>query len=299
MRALHVFLDDSLAWQNGLWAASRDFDAAFVEARDLGPWVRLWARPRALAQVRGRLRRAMDADGPWLTFAGSGDFHHVSLPLIAHAAARTGEPLTVVHFDNHPDWVKFGRGVHCGSWVARTVRLAQVHRLITVGVCSADVDRPRNTNLQPVLTGKLEIYPYRRPGKVSLDLCGQSWPTIESMGEAAFLRHLLPRIQTRNVYITIDKDVLRSADAATNWDQGELSLSSLALMIEAIASEHHLVGADVVGDWSAPHYAGLVDGWLKRGEAFIDQPHGRVRTARQINEPVNQQLLQLFGRLMS
>lgn len=301
MRVLHLNLDDALIRQSALRAAAREFDLQDIEARDLGPSLRLWTRPQALSTLRTRLRRVMaEHREPYLTFTGSGDFHHVSLLLIARAAASKGEPLTVVHFDNHPDWVKFRRGVHCGSWVSRVVRLSQVHRLITIGVCSPDVDRHRNTDLEPIRRGRLEIYPYRRRhGERSLDLCGRSWPTIESMGEESFLKHLMSRITTRDVYVTIDKDVLRHVDAATNWDQGELSLLALANVLKNVASEHRIVGADVVGDWSEPDYAGLMDGWLKRAEAFMDQPRKRTRIATSINEPTNEYLLQLFGQLLA
>lgn len=301
MRVVHLNLDDALIRQSAFRNAAREFDLQEIEARDLGPSLRLWTRPQALSTLRSRLRGIMsDHRVPSLTFTGSGDFHHVSLPLIARAAASTGNPLTVVHFDNHPDWVRFRPGIHCGSWVARAVRLSLVHRLITVGVCSPDVDRPQNTDLEPIRRGKLEIYPYRRRhGKRSLDLCGRSWPTIESMGATSFLTHLMSRIETRDVYVTIDKDVLRHVDAATNWDQGELSLLALANTLSDIASEHRIVGADVVGDWSEPGYAGFVDGMLKRAEAFLDQPRRRMRVATSINEPTNEYLLRLFGRLLA
>lgn len=300
MRALHLMLDDALDGQAGFQLSGVDVDLVKMDARDLGAELRLWTRPRAFSALRTRLRRAMTGQGPWLTFTGSGDFHHVSLLLIARAAAATGEALTVLHFDNHPDWVRFGRGIHCGSWTGRAVRLSLVHRLITVGVCSGDVERPGQTNLEPIRSGQVEIYPYRRAnGATSLDLCGRSWPTIASIGEAQFLRHLLQRIATRDVYVTIDKDVLRSADAATNWDQGELSLTGMATLIRGVAARHRLVGADVLGDWSAPRYAGVVDGLLKRAEAFIDQPRRPPNGALQINQPVNEYLLRLFADLLS
>jgi hypothetical protein len=299
VRALHLNLDDALVGQAAFLARAREFNLAELDARDLGAALRLWTRPRALSILRARLRQAMSGSGPWLTFAGSGDFHHVTVPLIARAASSSGRPLTVLHFDNHPDWVKFGRGVHCGSWVARVVRMPQVERLITVGVCSPDVDRPRHTDTQPIHLGRLEIYPYRRRnGADTLDLCGRSWPTIASMGERSFLWHLMSRIPTQDVYITIDKDVLRPADAATNWDQGELSLAGLVALVEGIGAEHRIVGADVLGDWSKPHYSGFIDGWLKRAEAFLDQPRSVAGVPPGINGRVNEILLRLFGQLL-
>jgi Arginase family len=300
MRTLHLHLDDALAVQPALRASAQCFDLVELEARDLGPALRLWTRPPAFAALRARLRRHMTGPGPWLSFAGSGDFHHVSILLMARAIAATGGPVTVIHFDNHPDWVRFARGVHCGSWVARAVRMSAVQRLITVGVCSSDIERPRDTDLAPILAGKLEIYPYRRRGgHASLELGGHVWPTIGSLGEQRFVDLLLRRIPTRDVYVTIDKDALRPADAVTNWDQGALSLHGLADMLGAIAAGHRIIGADVVGDWSAPRYAGVVDGLLKRAESLIDQPRATPGVTAAINEPVNEHLLNVFAGLMA
>jgi hypothetical protein len=299
MRTLHLHLDDALTRQPSMRMTARRHGLVDLEARDLGPALRLWTRPRPLAELRRRLRHAMAGDDAWLTFAGSGDFHHVSLPLIARAANRSAEPLTVVHFDNHPDWVRFGRGLHCGSWVGRVLRLPSVMRLITVGVCSKDIERPRNTDLGPVRAGRLEIYPYRRAGgEPSLELCGHRWPTMDHLGEGKFLELLLGRIETRNVYVTIDKDALRPADAITNWDQGELSLEGLAAMVRGLALEHDIVGADVVGDWSPPRYARGVDGWLKRAEASLDQPRRALPSRIAVNERANEFLLRLFAEVI-
>jgi len=300
MRTLHLHLDDALAGQHRMRMSARRHGLVDLEARDLGPSLRLWTRPRPLAELRRRLRHAMAGEDSWLTFAGSGDFHHVSLPLIARAADRSPQGLTVVHFDNHPDWVRFGRGLHCGSWVGRVLRLPSVRRLITVGVCSKDIERPRNTDLAPVREGRLEIYPYRRAGgEQSLELCGRQWPTIQHLGEQNFLDLLRQRIQTRDVYVTIDKDALRPADAITNWDQGELSLQGLAGLVRGLARDHDIVGADVVGDWSTPQYTRGVDGWLKRAEAFMDQPRRPAGNQVAVNELANEFLLRLFAEVIT
>ena len=47
-----------------------------------------------------------------VTFYGSNDFHHVSLSLIR----RINQPVNVVLFDVHPDYLLNPFGHHCGSW---------------------------------------------------------------------------------------------------------------------------------------------------------------------------------------
>ncbi|MDB5457986.1 MAG: hypothetical protein JWP92_3571 [Caulobacter sp.] len=276
-----------------------------VDARDLGPALRLWSRPRALAALAERLRdRAPAGPGPDLVFAGSGDFHHVTPLLIERAIAASDlGPVTVVHFDNHPDWVRFANGLHCGSWVGRAARLPGVAKVITVGVCSDDIDRPetKRADLDLVAERRVELYPYRVPdGGPILRVGDQAWPSIEALGEAEFAALLASRITTPAIYVTIDKDVLRSGEAITNWDQGRLSLDGLEALIRAVCGRARLIGADVVGDWSPPLYGPWpVAALLKRGEAFLDQPRGAAppSVVRRTNEGANLRLLSLFAQV--
>ena len=101
------------------------------------------------------------------------------------------------------------------------------------------------------------------------------------------------------MYVTIDKDALRPADAITNWDQGELSLQGLAGLVRGLARDHDIVGADVVGDWSTPQYTRGVDGWLKRAEAFMDQPRRPAGNQVAVNELANEFLLRLFAEVIT
>ncbi|CAN5425262.1 arginase family protein [soil metagenome] len=300
MRPVFLNLDGALDAQRLL----RTSGGTTVEARDLGPALRLWSRPRALDALSARLRDHAPAAEPELVFAGSGDFHHVTPLLIERAIAMANcGSVTVVHFDNHPDWVRFNNGLHCGSWVGRAARLPGVAKVITVGVCSSDIDRPesKGADLELVAEGRVELYPQRAPdGGPVLRVGDQGWPSMEAMGEGGFIDLLVSRIATDAVYITIDKDVLRADDAVTNWDQGRLSLEGLEHLVRAVAARARLIGADVVGDWSPPRYGpGPLAALLKIGEAFLDQPHrGPLpETASRINEATNLRLLSLFAEV--
>jgi hypothetical protein len=269
-------------------------------ARDLGPALRLWSRDATLDVLKRRLPACGAAEA---VFAGSGDFHHVTPILLERAIAMQGGPVTLIHFDNHPDWVRFARGRHCGSWVGRAARLPGVSRVITVGVTSRDIGRAkaREGDLALVAEDRLDLFAWTAPdGGDEVVLEGRAWPTIEAMGEQAFLDRLDAAIPTGKVYVTLDKDVLRPADAVTNWDQGEASLDFVLAAIRRIAAARRLIGADVVGDWSKPVYGGgAAASLLKRGEAMLDQPwrHPKPACADQVNEAVNRRLLELFSDL--
>src|SRR6185312_4599800 len=77
----------------------------------------------SLATMR-RFRTLLDAQLPahyGTVFTGSGDFHHLSWPLIVRLKPATA--IQVVVLDNHPDNMRFPFGVHCGSWVRRVAAL--------------------------------------------------------------------------------------------------------------------------------------------------------------------------------
>ena len=301
MHSVILQLDDALERQPTLSLAIRDSFGQVILARDLGPALRLWSRSATLSLLRDRVRAATShISEPIVVFAGSGDFHHITSLLVERAVSLADEPTTILHFDNHPDWARFARGRHCGSWVGEAARLPGVAKIITVGVCSEDIGRKRSAegDLALIDERRLDLYAWVAPdGTDCVSLNGQAWPTVAAMGEAAFIAHLAAKIRTRSVYVTIDKDVLIAADALTNWDQGQASLDFVVSAIEAVAAGRRILGADVVGDWSTPSYGdGAVSSIVKRAEALLDQPWtwSRPAAADRINEAANLRLLNLF-----
>jgi hypothetical protein len=304
VRTALLHLDSALTDQRDLARSVAARNGRGIDLRHLGPALRLWSRPRALECLRARVASDLPtSDGPVLVFSGSGDFHHITPTLLERACeAAARARVTVVHFDNHPDWVKFANGAHCGSWVGWAARLPDVERVVTIGVCSSDIDRPegKGADLDLLKEERVELYAYRAPrGASTVVLAGREWPTIDAMGEWGFIDFLLTRIPTAAVYLTIDKDVLRAADAGTNWDQGQASLAFLKAMVARIGAHHRIIGADVVGDWSSPVYGGgPVAALLKRGEAILDQPWSRPGpAARAATESANLELLELIADL--
>lgn len=301
MRPVILQLDDSLTRQPALEAHVRARGGRVMGAQDLGPALRLWSGEATLEILKRRLAAELPGCGEAdLVFAGSGDFHHVTPLMLERALAQASQPVTLIHFDNHPDWIRFARGRHCGSWVGRAARLPGVARVITVGVTSHDIGaaKAHEGDLALIAEGKLDMFAWEAPdGRDEVVLEGRAWPTVAAMGETAFLDRLAAEIPTSAVYVTLDKDVLRAEDAVTNWDQGRASLDFVGQAVRRIAAGRRLVGADVVGDWSKPVYGGgAAAALLKRGEALLDQPWRRPEPGRadRVNEAVNLRLLELF-----
>lgn len=312
MRIEVIHLDNALAHQPRLLELCAGRGADVIEIRAEAPYIRLWGRDSDLERVSRRLPRRHDAT---LSFLGSGDFHHVTAMLLARAAEYAGEIFTVIHFDNHPDWVRFRGGMHCGSWVNRALAIPEVEKVITAGVCSADLQHPewKGANLDSMRSGKLELFAYeQRPSTVSGNYGDGPgyhqegrrlyWSCIAKTGVEEFAKTLFSRIWTDAIYITVDKDVLSASEAVTNWDQGRMSLDDILRLVRELGSRHRLIGADVIGDYSPIAYAGGFWPVLKkRGESFIEQP--RVRLAQEIitarNEAANLRLLETFTGAMA
>jgi len=289
-------LDGALDAQTSLRGVAPWDSVGRLELRDLAPRLRLWARDRTMRATRARLRERAREE-PTLSLLGSGDFHHLAVLLMEQAR----EPLTIIHIDNHPDWVRLAPRWHCGSWVNQALRLPQVQRVITLGPCSDDLVRPglKGGNLAALGRGRIVLFPWRHaPSRVwrrVADGAGHRyrnghlvWSNLAEIGVEKALDAIIPLIETSAIWISIDKDVLAEADALTNWDQGHMPLAAVAQVIAAVGARKRIVGADVCGEFSAANHSN----WLKRWEARIDQPQREPdaeRLAR--NEATNRELL--------
>ena len=316
MQLCLLHLDGALKAQTAFMETCERSGARQIEAAGVGSEVRLWSKQAGLGRLReilsGHFSEAENT--PQLCFMGSGDFHHVTALLLPLALEKQSGPVTVIHFDNHPDWVNFEGGMHCGSWVNRALEHPQIVKVITIGVCSHDLRNPdwKGANLSLLSLGLLELFPYHhKPSKVQNDYgAGVSyqqkekyihWKTITDLGEQAFIQMLLPRIKTKNVYITIDKDVLSRDDAETNWDQGLMRLPFLLQCLREIGQHHAIIGADVNGDYSAPNYSGSA--WTrikKHAEILMDQPRCKpdMVKANTLNSVTNHALLKVLSGAM-
>ena len=85
---------------------------------------------------------------------------------------------------------------------------------------------------------------------------------------AAFLEQMISSLPTEAIWITLDKDVLASEDAATNWDQGGMRLTHLLQAIRELAARKRVLGIDVCGEFAKPAFSNA----FKRWEAKSDQP---------------------------
>lgn len=307
MARFHVIdLDGSLPAQEPLRLRIDAGTATCIDAADLASRLRIVASRRALRRLAARLPPAQDGAGATVTFYGSGDFHHLTAGLVA----RQDTPITIVHFDNHPDWVRFPATHNCGAWVNRALSLPHVPKVVTIGPSSADLVRPelQFANLGAVRDGRIALYPWRHPpsrvwGRYGHTRCYRQegehlhWRNLAEESWTDFLDELVKEIPTPAIWITIDKDVLAQSEARTNWDQGGLPLGHLLAAVERLAGTHRIAGADVCGDWSEPRFSDLFRATL----AWFDHPPPQRPSAADlaVNARVNAVLIDLFDRVLS
>ena len=84
------------------------------------------------------------------------------------------------------------------------------------------------------------------------------------------------------IYISIDKDALSPDHAATNWDQGSLSLEHMKAIIEALAQGRKIIGVDICGE---------------RARDFAGDEYHTVQEADALNDRINRELAEFLQNL--
>ncbi|MGN6478672.1 hypothetical protein [Luteibacter sp.] len=222
----------------------------------------------------GKLRRlglTLDASLPrqhGTVFLGSGDFHHLTWPLVARV--RGEQAFQVVVLDNHPDNMRFPFGVHCGSWVRRVAALPRVSHVHVVGITSQDIGKGHawENYLAPLKNGKLTYWSNGVDtgwaNRLGVGDAFRSFSSSDAMVDA------FVSSQTRAgqpVYLSIDKDAYAPEVATTNWDQGTLSEDGGAAIIHSLRGR--ILASDITGDISRYTYKTW---WKRRLSAMDDQP---------------------------
>lgn len=289
-------IDGSVARQSDF---VRQSGASIQGLESWGPRLRYICRRQTRQSFERRLN---GTDSHRLTFYGSGDFHHLTLSLLKFH----WQPLSVVVFDQHPDWDVTSPWPCCGTWVNEALMLPQVERVIVIGAGREDLGGIQlwRGNRAALSSGRLEIFPATLsksvwPGARHAMACGMrangrmKWQTVQRLGMRELLDDVIARLPTKRVYVSVDKDCLTSAFAASNWDAGELSLTQVCEGIRQLREKCQLVGGDVTGEWSSPRIQSRIVAAISRA----DHPRKLPLTSNELreNERTNLALWQAFG----
>ena len=200
----------------------------------------------AVAVINAELNKAGCNDASGVHFIDNGNYHYMSKIW----TDKIAESFTLVVFDHHPDMQepRFGDILSCGGWVKKVLDENKfIDNVVIIGVADHLVKEIRSEIASFICESEIANHTFHIPHFTSP----------------------LP------LYISIDKDALSTDYAATNWDQGSLSLEHMKAIISAIAKDRKIIGVDICGE---------------RAQDFCGDEHHTVQEADTLNDRTNQEL---------
>lgn len=153
-----------------------------------------------------------------LALCGTGSLHHYTYGLCMLANSRS-RSYGYIHIDHHNDYssgIYENNTLSCGSFVKQVLEETNVSDARFIG---------------PIGDIRLINYPQiRKPEQI----------------KPKNLEELLRRLP-REVYLTIDLDVMDNEEISTDWDQGFLKRDELFGIVSMIRAKKEVIGADVHG----------------------------------------------------
>lgn len=201
------------------------------------------------------LKRLMaDYPAEAIHFIDSGNYHY----LTKFWTDKLQQPFSLVVFDHHPDMQPplFEGVISCGGWVKDVMDTnPYLRKVILAGVSEKLKEAiPETYRDRVVFYGEHEL-----------------------SHEEAWKRFSSQHVEGP-VYLSIDKDVLDAHSAATNWDQGLLSLPELEQLLSVVLHHEQVIGIDICGECST-----TLDIFKENQEVALDSR-------------ANQELLDFFRR---
>jgi hypothetical protein len=234
---------------------------------------------------------------PQIHFFDNGNYHYMSKLW----TDRIQEPFSLIVFDHHPDMQppRFGGILSCGGWVLEVLDNNKfVQNVIIIGVKDELVETVREELSQSGEANILEKVTFIKKSELNTLSFQSSLSSLTPSASGAAvrsyqqinlpLRHspgslLVSRLSSQHsLYLSIDKDALAPAYAATNWDQGSLSTEALKATIADLAAGRKILGIDICGE---------------RSHDFEGNEQHSVQDADAINNNLNRELFDFLQKL--
>ena len=237
------------------------------------------------------------APQPGIHFFDNGNYHYMSKLW----TDRVQEPFTLIVFDHHPDMQppRFGGILSCGGWVKEVLDNNKfVQNVIIIGVKDELVETVREELSHSGEASILEKVTFIKESELNTLSFQSSLSSLTPSASGAAvrsyqqinlpLRHspgslLVSRLSSQHsLYISFDKDALSPAYAATNWDQGSLTLDALKDYITALTSGRKILGIDICGE---------------RAHDFEGDEHHSIQEADSLNSELNRELVEFLQKI--
>jgi hypothetical protein len=215
---------------DGAWNAG-EIGFPTLDFRSTGPGLRYISNQADLDEFNRELPKSLSR----FILYGSGDFHHLAALWLRRAieSDASGDRVTLISFDNHPDWDIRPPRWACGGWINRALELPAVYQAHVWGCGNFELAWPHRlfANRRALKSGKLNVHAWseRQPESVRrLFNC----MTRESWRDRWL--HVIASLPTKKAYVTIDLDCLTSSAAQTNWESGLFTAEDVAWAINAL-----------------------------------------------------------------
>ena len=212
--------------------------------------------------------RGNSGNVPTIHFFDNGNYHYVSKLW----TDRIQHPFTLIVFDHHPDMQppRFGGILSCGGWVLEVLENNKfIQNVVIIGVKDELVETVREEFSQAGDTEILNKVIFVKESEL-----GKVIPLSSFVNQRSGL--------SSNIYLSIDKDALAPAFAATNWDQGSLTLDALKNYITSFTANRKILGIDICGE---------------RAHDFEGDANHTVQKADCLNNSLNRELVDFLQKL--
>ena len=200
----------------------KEEEAFWLDCRKL-QGVNCYCSQEAEQEILDKIRE-LPVEG--IRFLDSGNYHYLTKIWLE----KMETPFSLLVFDNHTDMQEaafFGL-LSCGSWAGEVL---ENHPMLE-GICVAG---PSCRDFQE----------YKGENQEKLTrICREE---LLDKGEQLLLE-FLEKDRELPLYISLDKDVLRTSEARTNWDQGDLSLEQLFKWLELAFEKRKVLAVDICGE---------------------------------------------------
>ncbi|NYE56350.1 arginase family protein [Carboxydothermus ferrireducens] len=177
-----------------------------------------------------------------VNFCGLGEFHHLAYYLIKRVPIQE---VAVVVFDNHPDLLPTFPGyISCGSWLLNVAELKKVVQIIVVGV--TEISGLKSAPPTSVREKIILFLPQTQKKKIK-----KATIPVRYYDENNLWTEIHKSLKVKDIYISIDKDVLHPLDAVTTWEQGELRLNQLLSALAMLKEKYKIWGIDICGEYGS------------------------------------------------
>ena len=267
-----------------LVSATSNAEILYIDCADISS-TDCYCDDEAVETIRKRIADAGITDARGIHFFDNGNYHYMSKIW----TDMVQEPFSLVVFDHHPDMQapRFGNILSCGGWVKKVLEENKfIDNVVIIGVADHLVDEIRAELSQASDASILSKVTFIKESEVRETGTPTSFsrtPTSFSRMRESLRSPTESGMTEGRIYISIDKDALSPAHAATNWDQGSLDVAALKEIIAGLAASHKIIGVDICGE---------------RARDFAGDEHHTVQEADALNSGLNRELAKFLAPLL-